>query len=396
MKIYKKILIIFAFPIIFILKILNTFVLIRWTQNDYSQRIGNLVAILEHYICYKKIQKKRVIDFFFFEKTCNSYLSSVRKKQINVIPKHIVKLLDHSNNSFCRLFNLDPKKNLIAQEELSARDNFGVVNKFGPTFGFSKKENLLGEKFLDSLGFSKKDKIVSLIIRDKNYLKTAFPDLNWDYHDYRDSKIETYKDGINYLLSLGFKVIRMGKYTEKKLQIESKNYFDYSQSNLRSDFLDIWLISKSFFCVSSGTGLDHISRIFKVPTLYVNFINLFSAETYHQSITYPKILVKSDTKKVLTLREYLDNNANKKSDFVKKNIDILDLSSEEIRNSFIEMVQMMKNNWILDGKEAKRQKNLMNYFLKHFSTSKINHHGFIHNKFLISPTFLNKNPEWII
>ena len=59
MKIYKKILIVLAYPIIFILKILNLFFLIRWTQADYSQRIGNLVAILEHYICYKKIQKKK-------------------------------------------------------------------------------------------------------------------------------------------------------------------------------------------------------------------------------------------------------------------------------------------------------------------------------------------------
>ena len=57
-----------------------------------------------------------------------------------------------------------------------------------------------------------------------------------DYHDYRDSDFETYEEGINYLLSSGFKVIRMGKHMEKKLDIKNKNYFDYSQSNLKSDF----------------------------------------------------------------------------------------------------------------------------------------------------------------
>ena len=64
MKILKKIIIFSSLPIIFVLKILNSFILIRWAPNDYSQRIGNLVAILEHYTCYKKIQ--RVITFIFF------------------------------------------------------------------------------------------------------------------------------------------------------------------------------------------------------------------------------------------------------------------------------------------------------------------------------------------
>ena len=49
--------------------------------------------------------------------------------------------------------------------------------------------------------------LIGIYTWDKNYLKTVFPDLNWDYHDYRDSKIETYTDGINYLLSAGFNVI---------------------------------------------------------------------------------------------------------------------------------------------------------------------------------------------
>ncbi len=396
MKILKKIIIFSSLPIIFVLKILNSFILIRWAPNDYSQRIGNLVAILEHYTCYKKIQKRRVIDLFFFEKICNHYLGSVRKKQINIVNKNLIKVLDHSNNFYCNLFNLDPKVNLIPREELSARDKFGVVNKFGPSFSFSQEENFIAEKFLKSIGFSKKDKIISLIIRDKSYLKKEFPNINLDYHDYRDSDFETYEEGINYLLSSGFKVIRMGKHMEKKLNIKNKNYFDYSQSNLKSDFLDVWLMSNCYFCISSGTGLDHIPRIFKIPTLYINFINLFSAETYHKSLTYPKILVKGDTKKGLTLTEYLDSNSNKKEDFTKKNINILDLSSNEIKDAFVEMVTMMKNNWVLDDEERRRQKSFMNSFKEYFSKSYINPHGFIHDKFFISPTFLSKNAKWLL
>ena len=74
-------------------------------------------------------------------------------------------MLNHSNNFYCNLFNLDPKINLISREELSARDKFGLVNKFGPSFSFSQEENLIAEKFLKSISFSKKDKIIALIIK---------------------------------------------------------------------------------------------------------------------------------------------------------------------------------------------------------------------------------------
>ena len=47
-----------------------------------------------------------------------------KKEKINIVNKNLIKVLDHSNNFYCNLFNLDPKVNLIPREELSARDKF--------------------------------------------------------------------------------------------------------------------------------------------------------------------------------------------------------------------------------------------------------------------------------
>ena len=151
-------------------------------------------------------------------------------------------------------------------------------------------------------------------------------------------------------------------------------------------------MSNCYFCISSGTGLEYIPRIFKIPTLYINFINLFSAETYHKSLTYPKILVKGDTKKGLTLTEYLDSNSNKK--ILQKNINILDLSSNEIKDAFVEMVTMMKiiGSWMMRKEE---DKSFMNSFKEYFSKFILTHMVLYMINFY-KPNILSKNAKWLL
>ena len=96
--------------------------------------------------------------------------------------------------------------------------------------------------------------------------------MNFDtsYHDYRDCNIENFTPGIKYLLNKDFFVFRMGKLQKKKLNLKNKNYLDYAFSKYRSDILDVWLMANCEFCISTGTGFDQISRVFKKPILYVN------------------------------------------------------------------------------------------------------------------------------
>ena len=55
----------------------------------------------------------------------------------------------------------------------------------------------------------------------------------------------------------------MGKYAERKLQIDSENFLDYPFCDYKSEFLDIYLSYKCFFCISSGTGLQEVAKIFR-------------------------------------------------------------------------------------------------------------------------------------
>ena len=80
-------------------------------------------------------------------------------------------------------------------------------------------------------------------------------------------RINDFKDAVTYLHSLGYQVIRMGAKVEGELEIESTLYFDYARSGIRSDLLDLFLISQCSFFVSNGSGIDFVPSLFRDKSL---------------------------------------------------------------------------------------------------------------------------------
>ena len=64
-------------------------------------------------------------------------------------------------------------------------------------------------EWLSNKGIKNKDKYIYLLVRDEKYLSLNNSEL-YNYHSYRDSKIETYYKGISFLLEKYIWVIRMG------------------------------------------------------------------------------------------------------------------------------------------------------------------------------------------
>ena len=102
-------------------------------------------------------------------------------------------------------------------------------------------------KWLEKFGFKVHEKFICLLVRDNAYLKKYFKDENWDYHTYRNSDIQNYKLGIEWLISKGFWVIRMGKLNSQKLTINSKKFIDFPFVKEKSDLIDIWLFAIHYY-----------------------------------------------------------------------------------------------------------------------------------------------------
>ena len=73
----------------------------------------------------------------------------------------------------------------------------------------------------------------------------------------RNSNVLNQLDGINKLIEKGYIAFRLGKKENIKLSINfsSSHVIDFAFSSKRSDFLDLYLVSKCLFFISPQTGI---------------------------------------------------------------------------------------------------------------------------------------------
>ena len=55
----------------------------------------------------------------------------------------------------------------------------------------------------------------------------------------------------------------MGAKVNKKMSYANSKIIDYATNNMRTDFLDIFLGSECLFWISTGSGIDNLSKCFE-------------------------------------------------------------------------------------------------------------------------------------
>ena len=392
-KIFKILLSLIFIPIILTIYLLRSFVLVRWYNVQIFNRIGTCVSMLEYFFVNSNRRGKFFTVLIFPKKKfANDFLEKKYKNKITLMPHWFVLILDFTNNYISKILK-SGQIHKINENEMKIRDDNGNLQKKKIFLSFIDNEDNDGLLFLKQIGCVPKKKIICLIVRDENYLKKAQPSVDFSYHSYRDSDPNSYIEGIKHLTDQGYFVIRMGKFIKNKINFDHKNFFDYGASEKRSDFLDIWLIKKSTFCISTGTGLEEVARLFLKPILFINFTNsrLFTSHTC--GITYPKILHKNN--KQLSLSDYFktNNNLSKTQEFLDQNITITNYNSSEIKIIFEEFDEMYKNNFLIVKKNHQiLQNKFMLDFKKclHQDQELKKEHKFMHEKGYMGYYFLKK------
>jgi len=402
---------------------LNLFLIIPFLVFNFFQKkkykfvkirrdtIGNGASELYLYTNIYK-NKNKHLYFFDDEYICNDYLNLIYKKNFNFnkfghlfnrISNHIkffknfILLMPNWHN----LYKFNPKiKNFKIPPEYKISKNFPFENL---------KQKKLFNEFKKKYNLSNKSKIACLIARDSFYKRNYSNDKKkkWNYHFYRNAKIDSYKMAVKYLLKEGYKVIKLGKGSNQKLNIKDKNYFDYSSSKYRNDFTDFYLFSKAKICITTGTGIDELATIYKVPTVDTNFFPISVTRSYqNQNVTIFKKIWNKKLKKFLSLSELIENKIFYYPEFVKKDLKFVDSSPEEIYEATKELNNKInkkgnqifqykinqKKFWYIYSKSFKLKKiykkELLNLF--EYTYNNRNIHGSV-----LSNYFLNKN-RWIL
>ena len=212
-------------------------------------------------------------------------------------------------------------------------------------------------------------KYICLIVRDSTYLKKKYPNNDWTYHNHRDSDIDLFIDAANYLTKLGYHVIRMGESVQKPLSTNNPMIIGYATNGMRTDFLDIFLGAHCSFCISTGLGYDGIPAIFRRPIVFIGYVPI---STIHSSSKDYLLSFKhhySNTlNRNLSLQEIFDLGlveSFEKKDFDQLNVELKELSPEEIQNVIREMVERLNNSY----QETEEEKELQDKFWEKYKSN---------------------------
>jgi len=372
-------LIILCFPIGFlfliIITILRPFILIRFGQIT-AYRFGHYIKNVELYLSHKKIEPQnflKTIDIFFLSSVkANLYYEKIISRQIIICPYQLFWL---AYKLAKKIFFL--RKNLIDLRTYDFDDKNNLLDKIDCQIKFTPNETQEADKLLEEIGVSSNDKFVCLFARDeryaKNYLLSNYNSYNkWKF---RNSNIETFKLASEALVKLGYKVIRVGKDTEKKISFANDNIIDYSWSKVRCDFLDLYLAFRCEFAFGDSGAWSNAPIVFRKYIGFANWIpldgiNLFSKRfTFIFKYYYDELLNRNLSINEVFFRKLHGYDETK---LKKENILVVDNSPEDILKLVVEVEKkfsgkfIFKEDYIFLNKKFKKFLNKNDFFVKKF------------------------------
>lgn len=389
-----------CFIILILVRIVSPLFKIRFGTLMYD-RIGHFALNTELYLCEKDSEinqySNRTIEIFAFynRAVCNEHLANMWLRVLNIWPLVMVNCICIMNR------NIPFGTSYIIPDGIatnSDRDIHNLLEKIPPHLHFSESEKSLGEVQLEKLGIPKGSRYVCIIVRDSKYLEKNDSGIDYSYHNYRDCNVENFILAAEELAERGYYVLRMGKNQEKQFISKHPRVIDYANSNLRNDFMDIYLGAYCKFAVSTGAGWSGVPHIFRRPVAYANHvpINHFNLTVGTDLIITKHCFSKQDGKE-LTLKEIVKLGVNdfSRSEFYKeKGIELYENSDEEIRDLCTEMDDRLEGMWNSSTEDEELQKKFREIYPK--DATKLNglpYHGEIRARY--GAKFLRKNPWWL-
>ena len=379
----------FVIPIILLLLIIRIFKKFKLVEIP-SHSIGEMCTSIEIYICEKKLDSKKTTTIWFMKKlVANKFLEKKWSENLLIYSRHILSPIYFFFKSFkifktLFLFDYSDEPDEVKRTlkgSLKRIDNNNSLLKCGPSIKFNSVEENKGNLYLKKVGLDNK-KFFTFSSRNSIYKNEKFKTT-------RNSNVNNLIAGLKFMTSKGYNAIRIGKNEKEKLNLNDQNIIDYAISPDRSDFLDIYLISKSDFMVSSNSGINEVAVLFRKPRLIIDFYDIQSLE-YHalKLMIIPKKFINLKTGNPISYKEafkkklYSLNIISKINDLGYGLVDNNELEIKQGTESFFKFMNSTLNLEEILQNQTKFWNNVEKYF--YFKNK---------NNILICPNFYHQNIE---
>ena len=152
-----------------------------------------------------------------------------------------------------------------------------------PLLHLTDEHRMRGVEALTSVGLPKDAWFAALHVREGNFgeHRVAEP--------FRDANHRTYLDAVTAITKRGGWVVRLGDSSMSRLPTMS-NVFDYANSKLKCDWMDVFLCAAARFMVGTSSGPATISRAFGVPIAMTNYLPSATLYLSIRDLFLPKLL----------------------------------------------------------------------------------------------------------
>ena len=394
--ILKNILVVFlVLPLILIFIIIRKFIVFRFGIIR-SSRIGHFIANTELYLAERKFltnNSKISFDFIALDSVgiSNLYLKKHYEKKMILFPNIFIQ-------PFYDFINFYKKKDLINKFNIDIlgsggdRDINGYLYKTDSSIDFTDHEDKkIIRDALEKLGLDVNSNFVCLNVRDDAYLKRTYPRGNWNYHNYRNWNIKKFIKASESLTKRGYKVLRMGKIVNDKLETSNPMIIDYANSPFKSDIMDIYLHTKCFFTATTGTGVDLASYVSRVPMAWISvpIHGFYSFKNHFHTTKHHKC---KKTGRKLSLSEIFSYGDPTDQKFIEY-VMLEELSETEIEEFLIEVLDHLENKKKFSKEDIKLN---FEFWENYKMLVKQYKYDGLHKNYesFFSPSFLKKNPQF--
>ena len=378
---------VWAIPCVLLIRLFRGIILFR-LGTLRSDRIGHFAADSGQQFVANSLNSKRTLDIYWLSKYISNKQLELMVRR-NFLVFNFVRYLDYWNK-------LLPGggRHIRPSSTSGSRDMLGILNKSEGNMNFLSSEDKEAKDWMSSYGWKEGDPFVCILVRDSAYLKNNDffkNDYDYSYHGYRDSNIENYIEAMEWLANQGIWVFRMGRQMHKPVPISHPKIIDYAFCENQSDLLDIWMFANCNLCISTGSGPDMVSDIYRRPLLFVNYIPIYNSISWSNVIHLPKHLIYRKTGKSLTLSEHIKHSYFTSQQYLSAGIALVELSSSEI----LQAVQERFKNVFEESSVQNNKENIIFWKIILQSDGASERHGFIHKGSGVADSFLKNNINWL-
>ena len=349
----------------FSLRIVKSFKRVRIVRVQ-ADRIGHLAYNTDIFLrqfAAKKQLKKRVLLLGVAGEVANEQLLNMYRRMFPII---------QNKTAHTILGWLPIKESEVFQDlELLHDTNYPYYkwDNAKRNLYFTPGEEVKGKELLSQMGIGDNSWFACFHSRDSAYLSGAYPEGDWNYHDFRDSDIKTYMEAARHIALSGGFAVRMGYLVSEKLpELHEPRIIDYP-SQYRSDFGDIYLPAKCKFFLGDTAGIFMVATIFGVPVACANFSFLTLLTAYREGDLFiPKKIWSIELKRFLTFGEILENGIGgylDSKDYLESGLEVVENTPQEILELCREMNERLDGTYEQSKEDEELQTRFHSLFKPH-------------------------------